>query len=70
MPKFSEELKNSKGKAKTFMSLLSRVSRPGTGSLALRFVLHDPERDPEDESDTEDRPEAGEDQVRLTTPGC
>ena len=47
MPDFKTELKNSKGKAKTFMALLNKVSRPGTGSLALRLVQLDPEDRPE-----------------------
>ena len=68
MPKFSEELKNSKGKARTFMALLSRVSRPGTGNLALRFVLQDPEKAADDDSDTEDKPEQTETEVRLGPP--
>ncbi len=69
MPDFKTELKNSKGKAKTFMALLNKVSRPGTGSLALRLVQLDPEA-ADDDSDTEDRPETTETQVgQLNPPG-
>lgn len=68
MPDFKGELKKSNGKSKTFMALLAKVSRPGTGNLVLRFVHADPEV-ADEESDTDDHPEATETQVGFYPPG-
>ena len=63
VPDFKQLLTASKGKPKTFMSHLGKVTRPGCGKLTLKLVLVDPEPD-EDDEDAEEQPEVLETEVR------
>ena len=61
MPDFKAELTGSKGKPKTFMAQLGKVTRPGCGSLTLKLSFLDPA--PDEDAD-EDQPEAQVTEVR------
>ena len=60
LPDFKADLTASKGKPKTFMAQLGKVTRPGCGKLSLKLSLVDPEPDEDDE----DQREAQETEVR------
>jgi hypothetical protein len=53
MPDFKADLTASKGKPKTFMAQLGKVTRPGCGKLTLKLSLVDPEPDEDDEEQRE-----------------